>query len=159
MKTATLGFAIRNNAVLLGEKKKDATIGSGRLNGAGGKVNIGESIDQCLVRECTEEFGITPTSFEHRATVEFCAGGTLDFLVYVYVISEWHGEEMETIEMHKPTWYPLDAVPFDRMLESDLHWISKVLSGERFTARVDYTSQAEGFEQIVFHPFAPIVEE
>lgn len=144
MKIATLGFMVRDGCVLLAEKKK-AEIGTGTLNGAGGKQENGESLEECLVRENQEEIGVIPTEYEEVARIRFFAGDEPDFMVHIYLITVWVGEPSETASMHPPVWYALDALPYERMLESDREWLGKLFAGEKFRADMFYAEQAKRF--------------
>ena len=54
--TATLVFVLRDDEILLIDKKRG--LGKGKVNGPGGKVDPGETIEQCAIRECREELSI-----------------------------------------------------------------------------------------------------
>lgn len=144
MKIATLGFMVRDGYVLLAEKKK-AEIGTGTLNGGGGKQECGESLEECLVRENKEEIGVIPTEYEKVAIIRFFAGDEPDFMVHIYLITAWEGEPRETTSMHLPAWYSLDMLPYERMLESDREWLGKLFAGEKFRADMFYAEQAKRF--------------
>ncbi|OYV27037.1 MAG: hypothetical protein B7W98_02645, partial [Parcubacteria group bacterium 20-58-5] len=150
---ATLGIVFRDGNVLLGEKKR-GEIGTGVLSGPGGKLEPGETIPECLIRETREELGIEldPSSLELIAVIDFYAAGEIDFSVYVYRTETFFGEPKETTEMI-PEWYPLEELPFDRMFESDVNWFVRAACGEQFRANVYYRERASGFERIEFLPF------
>ena len=154
MKTATLALIVRDGKVLLGEKKRGAEIGSGTLNGPGGKAEGEETLEECVIRETREEFGIEldPAALEKTARVVFYAGGEPDFDVHVFRARRFSGEPRETAEMWEPAWHPADALPFERMLESDREWFARAAAGERFTAYARYRERAKGYEGIEFLP-------
>lgn len=52
-----------------------------------------------------------------------------------------------------PAWYDIDALPVDRMLESDRAWFPSAIRGDKFRANVYYRERAKGFIKIVFLPF------
>lgn len=153
MKIATLGLVIRDGKLLLGEKKK-GEIGTGKLSGPGGKLDPGETLSECLIRETREELGIEldPASLEEVALIDFHAGEDVDFRVHVYRASIASGELRETADMI-PAWYPLDALPYDRMFESDASWMPQALGGAKFRADVYYERRAEGFDRIDIKPY------
>jgi 8-oxo-dGTP diphosphatase len=153
MKIATLGIVVGDNALLLGEKKK-GEIGTGVLSGPGGKLDPGETLEECLVRETREELEIEldPKSLDLVALIDFYTGTEVDFRVYVYRTKILSGEIHETADMI-PKWYPLDALPFERMYEADRHWLPKALGGEKFNANVYYRDRARDFDHIDFLPF------
>ncbi|HET6924778.1 MAG TPA: NUDIX domain-containing protein, partial [Candidatus Saccharimonadales bacterium] len=69
MKVCTLALLVRNDSILLAMKKRG--FGQGLWNGAGGKVEAGETIEQAMIRECQEEISVTPTTFEKVAVHDF----------------------------------------------------------------------------------------
>jgi 8-oxo-dGTP diphosphatase len=154
MKTATLALIVRDGKVLLGEKKRGAEIGSGTLNGPGGKAEEGETLEQCVIRETREEFGIEldPAQVEKAAHIIFHAGGEPDFDVHVFMARGFSGEPRETAEMWTPEWHAADALPFARMLEADREWFARAAAGERFAAHARYRERAKGYEGIEFLP-------
>lgn len=153
MKIATLGLIIDGDKLLLGEKKK-GEIGTGILSGPGGKMDPGETPEECLIRETREELHVEldPASLEEVALIDFYADGEVDFRVHVYCAKILSGELRETDDMI-PSWYPLGDLPFEKMFESDRHWMPKALAGEKFRANVYYRDRAKDFDRIEFLPF------
>lgn len=153
MKTATLGIILQDGNILLGEKKK-GEIGTGVLSGPGGKLDPGETLEVCLIRETREELEIEldPASLELVALIDFYAAGELDFRVHVYQAAILSGELHETADMI-PDWYPLNDETFERTYESDRYWLPQAARGEKFRAEVYYKSRARDFERIEFFPF------
>ncbi|MCX6790168.1 MAG: NUDIX domain-containing protein [Candidatus Kaiserbacteria bacterium] len=155
MKIATLGIVLNEDGfILLGEKKK-GEIGTGVLSGPGGKLEQGETLPECLMRETEEELEIRldPTSLELVALIDFYVGSEIDFRVYVYRARILSGELHETADMI-PDWYPLDDETFKRTYEADRHWLKKAAHGEKFNAKVYYRDRAKDFDRIEFLPFA-----
>ncbi len=154
MKVATLAIITKDDRILLGRKQGKPEIGEGTLNGPGGKQEPNESIVECLVREVKEELDIElpEAATEKCAVITFHAGGVPDFEVHVYRVSDFIGEPKETESM-VPEWHALDAIPYERMLESDRVWFPLVVSGKKFAANVWYQERAKGFSGIDFLPF------
>ncbi len=150
MKIATLALIIQNGHVLLGRKKK-GEIGTNTLNGPGGKLEPGESLVDCVVRETNEELGIklVPEQLDEVAVITFYAAGEPDFKVHVYRTDYFEGTLAETADMI-PAWYPCDDLPLDQMLESDRMWFGKAIAGEKFRADVYYLARAKDFQRIEF---------
>lgn len=158
MKRATLVIPYRPPFVYLGEKLV-GEIGMGTINGPGGKIEIGETPIQCALRETDEEIALKLRAehLDHAATVVFHAGGVPDFSVEIFRATGFSGTPQRTKEM-VPYAFPLDAVPYDRMLESDRSWFPRLLATpfERFSATVRYERRAAGFLGIEFGPYAPL---
>ncbi len=129
---ATLVFVIRDGEVLLIRKKTG--LGAGKINGPGGKVEPGETPEQCAVRECQEELHITPHDLEYcgRNLFQFVDGYSID--VHCYRTDSYDGTPTETREA-KPIWTPLDTIPYDEMWEDDRIWLPKLIAREPFVAR------------------------
>ena len=139
-KQATLAFILRDGKVLLGHKiRKGADIGEGTLNGPGGKVEKGQSLEENLVEEVMAEIGLTVLKATKVAEILFHNGTRNRFNVHVFIVTEFTGEPHESAEMREPDdgwWHDTDELPFDRMLASDREWVPRVLRGERLRGEV-----------------------
>lgn len=136
--STTLLFLIRDNKILLGLKKRG--VGEGKLNGIGGKVEPGESIDTAMIREAKEEIGVTPTYFSKVADLEFIEwfkGKKERIKTDVFLCEEWEGEPTESEEM-APRWVECDDLPFKDMWQDDQFWLPQILAGERVKATFEY---------------------
>lgn len=129
MKTCTLLFLVRDDEILLAMKKRG--FGANRWNGVGGKLNENESIEEALVRECQEEIGVTPETYEKVAVHDFVfPDGSSDMQVHAYLCSNWQGDPVETEEM-APKWFPVTDIPYDDMWQDDRYWLPEVLAGKK----------------------------
>jgi 8-oxo-dGTP diphosphatase len=129
---ATLVFVVQGDRVLLIRKKRG--LGAGKINAPGGRLEPGETSQQCAVREVREEVRITPTGLrragEHR--FQFVDGYSIH--VQIFVASGYTGEPVETDEA-TPMWVPLDAIPYDEMWEDDHLWVPHLFTNSWFTGR------------------------
>lgn len=130
----TLLFLRRGDEILLAMKKRG--FGAGKWNGAGGKLESGETIEQALLRETREEIGVIPMQYEKVAELDFIQDADTaepwHMYVYAYICTEWQGEPAESEEM-APKWYSLEEIPYDSMWDDDRYWLPQVLAGERVT--------------------------
>ena len=129
---ATLLFVRRAEQVLLIRKKRG--LGSGKINGPGGRLDDGEAPLQCAIREVQEELRVTPTGVEPRGELAFQFVDGYALFVSVFSATGCEGEPQETDEA-APLWTPIDAVPFDQMWADDCLWFPHLLSGRPFRGR------------------------
>ena len=129
--TATLVFVLRDDEILLIDKKRG--LGKGKVNGPGGKVDPGETIEQCAIRECREELSIEVSDLqalgEHR--FQFTDGYSIH--CWVYLTRSYSGTPTESPEA-APLWTPVTDIPYDRMWEDDRIWLPMMLEGRAFHA-------------------------
>ncbi|MGM0592890.1 MAG: 8-oxo-dGTP diphosphatase, partial [Halobacteriota archaeon] len=124
---ATLCFVVRNDAVLLIEKRRG--LGEGWYNGPGGKLEDGETPRACAIRETREEVGIEVHAPEKVGDLTFVLDGTNHTHCHVFRTDAYDGEPRESPEA-RPEWVPIDDVPYDRMWEDDRYWLPGVLAGD-----------------------------
>ncbi len=129
--TATLVFVLRGEEILLIDKKRG--LGKGKINGPGGKVDPGESVEACAIRECREELGIVVRDLEQLGEHRFQFVDGYSIHCFVYRTARFEGTPTETVEA-APRWTPVDAIPYDRRWEDDEIWLPMLLRGEAFRA-------------------------
>ena len=129
---ATLVFVQRDERLLLIHKKRG--LGAGKLNGPGGRLEIGETFDACASREVQEELCITPKGLEKRGELRFQFVDGYAIHVHVYRASDFEGTPSETPEAI-PVWVDEDRVPYDEMWEDDRIWLPLLIAGARFDGR------------------------
>jgi mutator protein MutT len=133
LKVRTLMFLVSGEQVLLAMKKRG--FGAGRWNGAGGKLEPGETVDEAAIREAKEEIGVTIKSMKKAAELEFyfyneqLQQDPMDQKVIAYVCDSWEGEPSESEEM-APKWFAKDKLPLESMWPDDAFWLPSVLAGK-----------------------------
>lgn len=112
MINTTLCYITRGDQVLMLHRiKKKNDINKDKWIGVGGKFEAGESPDECLLRECWEETGLTLTAWRCRGVVTFLQEGTEGEYMYLFTADGFEGEPQECSE-------------------GDLQWVSReFLSG------------------------------
>lgn len=137
----TLVFLIDDtkHLVLLGAKKTG--FGLGKILGIGGKVQAGEITEVAACREVLEEVNVTIQP-EH-----LISGGKVEFIfpektgwhheVFLYTCKVWQGHPSESAEI-MPEWFPLGAIPFERMWDDAKYWLPQLLRGEKIDAKITY---------------------
>ncbi len=130
----TLLLIIKDNKILLPQKKRG--FGEGKYNGVGGKVKLGESIENAMVRETQEEIGITPINYEqfgYTEFYEFYKGKKIKINMSTFVANNYVGEIIESDEM-KPFWFEINNIPYNNMHPDDKYWLPILLQGKKFKA-------------------------
>lgn len=145
MRQATVLFVFNPaGQILLAMKKRG--FGEGKWNGAGGKVEDGESVIEAAIRELREEtcISITPENIEARGVLHcFFPGWERD--LYIFVTHGYTGEFEETEEM-KPAWFSIDKIPYETMWEGDVYWLPKIIDGEKIEAEVHFDKEGNLIE-------------
>lgn len=128
----TLCVLRQGNGLLMGMKK--VRLGKGYYNGFGGKLDPGETLEECIKREVKEESDLDLLSLEKRGVMTF---ELVDSLAEVYIFEglKWSGDPIETDEM-SPIWLDLNNLPFERMWPSDKLWYPYFLNRIYFTGWV-----------------------
>ncbi|MGE5392572.1 MAG: 8-oxo-dGTP diphosphatase [Candidatus Saccharibacteria bacterium] len=130
----TLGIPVEKGRALLGMKKRG--FGSGRWNGFGGKVKDGETVAECLNRECREEASIEIKDCEKAGEFRFVFPDEV-FDVHLFLIKSYQGKPSESEEMF-PEWFEFERIPFDSMWPDDRIWFPYFLSGRKFKAVFEF---------------------
>ena len=85
--------------LMLHRNKKKGDVHLGKWNGLGGKMDPGESPDDCVVREVLEESGLAISDPRLRGVLTFPAfRDGEDWLVFVYTATSFTGEVGECSE-------------------------------------------------------------
>ena len=140
---STMVFLIRNNQVLLGEKRHG--IGAGMLTGPGGVIHSAESVDQAVAQKCKESIGVLPTYFSKIGELEhdmWHDGKKGRIMTDLYVAEEWEGEAEETSIM-TPKWVQCDDLPFKQLWPDAQYWLPHVLAGERVKGVFTYDENGD----------------
>lgn len=139
MRVTTLCYLVTNTQVLLG--RKQIGVGAGKLNGPGGGVEDGESIEDACVREPDEEIKVKvdKSSLEKSGVVTFYFDKKPRFEVHIFLARLWEGVPTDTGEMKELRWYDLAKVPLDDMMPADKEWLPLILAGKKIQGEAYYT--------------------
>ena len=139
--TATLVFVLRGDEILLIDKKRG--LGKGKVNGPGGKVDPGETVEQCAIRECQEELAIEVSALEVLVSTASSLSMATRFIVLFTAPGSFIGTPTESPEA-APRWTRVDDIPYDLMWEDDRIWLPMMLAGKAFRAKWIFDEGPDG---------------
>lgn len=126
---ATLLFIIQDERILLIHKKRG--LGAGKINGPGGRIDPGETPQECAVREIQEELCITALRAEQAGELSFQFVDGYALHCTVFTATAFEGTPAETDEAI-PLWFDVNAIPYDKMWQDDHLWMPLMLEGKTF---------------------------
>lgn len=139
--------------LLLHRNKKENDVHAGKWVSVGGKLEPGETPEECAIREIKEETGLTvrhPRWIGHITFPEFTPGH--DWYCYVFRATDFDGELIDCDE-GTLAWVPYDQVLDMPTWEGDLVFLRWILEHRAFfSAKFNYSAAGE-FEdyQVVFY--------
>lgn len=113
---ATLCYIKKNNKILMLHRvKKETDFHEGKWNGVGGKLEIGETPEECAIREVKEETGLTVKSLKFKGILTAPKFDTKnDWYIFVFVVNKFKGKIIESSEGY------LEWIENDKLLNLNL---------------------------------------
>ena len=139
MKLATLCYVQKDNRTLmLYRNKKENDYHEGKWNGLGGKFEIGESPEDCAIREIKEEAGLTVKNLYMKGFITFpLFDGKDDWHVFLFVIDKFEGELINSPE-GELEWIDNDKLWEINLWEGDKIFIPWLFQDKFFSAKFNY---------------------
>jgi len=139
MKLATLCYVTKENKTLmLYRNKKRNDYHEGKWNGLGGKFEIGETPEECAVREIKEEAGLTVKSLKLKGFITFpLFDGKEDWYVFLFVIDKFDGDLIDSPE-GKLEWIDNDKLLELNLWDGDKIFIPWLFQEKFFSAKFNY---------------------
>ena len=139
LKLATLCYIKKyGKTLMLHRTKKENDMHEGKWVGVGGKIEKGESPEECAVREVFEETGLKAEELKLRGLLTFPDfNSSEDWYGYLYVVEKFSGELIESPEGDLK-WVE-DSKLFDLdMWEGDELFMRWMLEDRMFSAKFIY---------------------
>lgn len=116
MTLATLCYIQQNNQTLMLHRvKKDRDSHQGKFVALGGKLEPGESPEECIIREVKEECGLKITNPQFKGFLTFHnPGKDNNWYVFVFIANQFTGE------LHKSNEGRLEWVDSSKLLDLDM---------------------------------------
>ena len=132
MKETTLCYVQKdNNYLMLHRIKKEEDVNEGKWIGIGGRIEEGETPEQCLVREAKEETGLLLTSYQYRGIVHFRSEDYEDEEMHLFTADAFEGELTECNE-GVLKWVDRDKLYDLPMWEGDKLFLGLIRSEAKF---------------------------
>ncbi|MEJ2710761.1 MAG: 8-oxo-dGTP diphosphatase [Anaerolineales bacterium] len=100
MKLATLCYLRKNGQTLMLHRiKKENDMHAGKWNGLGGKLEPGETPEECAIREIQEESGLRAGNLTMKGLLTFPAfAAEEDWYTFVFLVEAFEGELINSAE-------------------------------------------------------------
>lgn len=144
----------RNRYLMLYRDRKDHDPNKGKWLGIGGKIEPGETPDECCRREVLEETGLKILSQRFHGVIKFRADEYEDEDMYLYSASDFEPADEEQLELYRRTgefvphecsegrleWIDAGELMSLPMWEGDRSFLAKLLAGQdRISMTLSYT--------------------
>lgn len=152
MKKQTVGvYLIKDNKMLflVRKKKNDLFHKQGIYLPIGGKVELGEGIEACAIREVKEESGITVHSVDLKGILYIRSQNTgeYDMVIFTFTSSDFEGEP-EAGNEGSFVWVDRDKIQTVDLYEGDKIYLDVMIKDKFFVLEFLY----KGFE-LINHKF------
>jgi len=141
MKLATLCYVkdLQNNQTLmLYRNKKENDYHKGKWNGLGGKLEPGETPEECAIRELKEESGFTVKNPNLRGLITFPNfDGVDDWYVFIFTITDYTGKLIDSPE-GRLEWIPNDKLTSLNLWDGDKIFLEWLNQDKFFSAKFNY---------------------
>lgn len=152
MKLATLCYLRRNGQTLMVHRVKKANdMHEGKWNGLGGKLDAGETPEECAIREVYEESGLRVRNPQLKGILTFPAFDDFeDWYVFVYLVTEFEGELIDSPEGNLQ-WIDNTELKNLKLWDGDPLFISWLDHKGIFSAKFTYNLGRLVTHEVVFY--------
>ena len=141
MKLATLCYVIdrsQNKTLMIHRVKKENDYHEGKWNGLGGKLELGESPEDCIIREIKEEAGLTIKKPKMHGFITFPNFDEVDdWYVFIFTSNEFEGKLIDSPEGNLK-WIPNDELTKLNLWDGDKIFLEWLFQDKFFSAKFIY---------------------
>lgn len=137
MQETTLCYIEKNGQYLMlyRNKKKDDQ-NQGKWIGVGGKLESGETVEECLLREVREETGLELAGYEKRGVIDFFLEGWGQERMHLFAASidadtDSGADYLEACTEGTLRWIPKEEIMGLSLWEGDKIFLEMLLRGEK----------------------------
>ena len=152
MQLATLCY-VKNDGktLMLYRNKKENDMHEGKWNGLGGKMEQGESPEECVIREIREESGLDIQNPQLHGVLTFpMFDGEQDWVVFLYTARTFEGELIESSE-GTLEWIPDEELTDLNLWDGDEIFLEWIQQGRFFSGKFEYDGDELLRHSVVFH--------
>ena len=141
MKLATLCYVINkqlDKTLMLHRVKKENDYHEGKWNGLGGKLELGESPEDCVIREVKEEAGLIIKKPRMHGFITFPNFDEVDdWYVFIFTANEFEGKLIDSPEGNL-AWIPNDKLTSLNLWDGDKLFMEWLFKDKFFSAKFIY---------------------
>lgn len=141
MKLATLCYVIdreKKSTLMLHRVKKENDYHEGKWNGLGGKLEPGESPEDCVIREIKEEAGLIIKNPKLHGFITFPLFDLVeDWYVFIFSADEFEGILIDSPEGNL-AWIPNDMLTSLNLWDGDKIFLEWLFQNRFFSAKFIY---------------------
>lgn len=152
MKLATMCYIKKDNKTLMLHRiKKENDIHEGKWVGLGGKMEKGETPEECIIREVKEESGLTIQKPILKGFITFPGfKNDEDWYTFVYIAEKFEGKLIECNE-GVLRWIEDSEVLNLNMWEGDRLFLEWIESGRMFSGKLTYKNGVLVEQNVIYH--------
>lgn len=109
--------------------KKDGSVG--KWMGVGGKIEPGETPDECILREVKEETGLDMTDYRKRGIIHFYSDIWEDEIMHLYSCYGYEGEPVSECDEGELKWIDINRIMELNMWEGDRIFLKMMIEGRQ----------------------------
>lgn len=154
MTLATICYIDNGSSLLLMYRnKKPNDVHEGKWISVGGKLEKGETPDECARREIFEETGLVVKKMDFKGIITFPDfTPDTDWYTYVFKVTEFEGELLSDSVEGTLEWVPYDQVLQKPTWEGDYEIFKWILEDEPFfSAKFTYADQVLVDKSVTFY--------
>ena len=126
-------------------KKEDPN--AGKWIGVGGKLEEGESPDECMLREVREETGLILKDYDFLGVISFISDIWEDEYMFLYHGTSFTGTLKQECPEGDLAWVPRDQILSLPLWEGDRVFLKQMLAGRK-TIRMKLTYEGDRLKDI-----------
>tara|TARA_B100001029_G_C15048467_1_gene448890 strand:- start:835 stop:1293 length:459 start_codon:yes stop_codon:yes gene_type:complete len=152
MKISTLCYINDGKRTLMLHRiKKENDVHEGKWNGLGGKLEQGESPEECVIREVYEESGLTIKSPALRGIMTFPKFDDIDdWLVFLYTANQFSGDLIESNEGDL-NWIDNNEILNLNLWDGDKIYLNWLKQDKFFSAKFIYKNRKLKDSSVIFY--------